>query len=567
MIGLDETGTLARLRQVRHEIVNPVLAEHGGRIFKLMGDGLLAEFPSAVQALRAAIAIQERLRARNGQSAEPERIEVRIGVHQGDVVVEGRDLLGDGVNVAARLEALAEPGGICVSARVQEDAAGKIALEAQDLGDQSLKNISRPVRAYRVSVGSPVTGPKADTGRPALALPDKPSIAVLPFQNMSGDPEQQYFTDGMVEEIITALSRVKSFFVIARNSSFTYKGKSLDVKQVARELGVRYVLEGSVRKAAGRVRITGQLIEAETGVHLWADRYDGGLDNVFELQDRVATSVVGAIAPKLQQAEIGRALRKRTADLSAYDLLLRALPNVWSDTPEGNAAAFDLLSQAIEIDWEYAYAYSLAAWCIARRKFQAWPGWSEELEQTSLRRAQKAISLDRDDPAVLWTSAEVIGPVTRDHEYMLELTERALKIDPNCAQAWGGKGYACDWLGRHDEGVEAFENAIRLSPLDPMSFLFFHGIGDCHYFERRYERAVEWYSKALRERSSLPVSQRSLASTYARLGRLEEARGLVTQVMRATPDFTVSKWRQFTARRGADQAFCAEGYRLAGFPE
>jgi adenylate cyclase len=221
MIGLDETRTLAKLRQIRHEIVNPVLAEHGGRIFKLMGDGLLADFPSAVQALRAAIAIQERMRARNEESSEGERVEVRIGVHQGDVVVEGRDLLGDGVNVAARLEALAEPGGICISGRVHEDATGRIALEAQDMGDQSLKNIARPVRAYRVSVGSPVTGPKAETGRPALPLPDKPSIAVLPFQNMSGDPEQEYFGDGIVEEIITALSRFPQLFVIARNSSFT----------------------------------------------------------------------------------------------------------------------------------------------------------------------------------------------------------------------------------------------------------------------------------------------------------------------------------------------------------
>src|SRR6516225_7525586 len=275
MIGLDETGTLARLRQIRLEIVNPVLADHGGRIFKLMGDWLLAEFPSAVQALRAAIGIQERMRTRNEQSSEAERIEVRIGVHQGDVVVEGRDLLGDGVNVAARLEALADPGGICVSARVQEDAVGRLDLAFEDLGEQRLKNIARPVRVFRVQPESPVPSPPPQAGEgrvgvadpPALTLPDKPSIAVLPFQNISGDSEQEVFADGMVEDITTALSKLRWFFVIARNSSFAYKGRAVDVKQVGRELGVRYVLEGSVRKGGNRLRITAQLVEAETGNH------------------------------------------------------------------------------------------------------------------------------------------------------------------------------------------------------------------------------------------------------------------------------------------------------------
>jgi adenylate cyclase len=572
-MGIDEVGTLRALKAVRRELSDPAIASHHGRVVKTTGDGILIEFPSVVDAVACAVAIQDGMVARNADVPEDRRIVFRIGINIGDIIIDEADIHGDGVNIAARLEGLAQPGCICLSGAAHDQVRGKLDLTFADLGEQDLKNIARPVRVYRVvsqtvqaaslSLGTSTSG---QPERPALPLPDKPSLAVLPFQNMSGDPEQEYFADGMVEEIITALSRVKSFFVIARNSSFAYKGKSINVKQVARELGVRYVLEGSVRKAAGRVRITGQLIEAETGVHLWADRYEGGLDDVFELQDRVATSAVSAIAPKLQQAEIGRALRKRTADLSAYDLLLRALPNVWSFTPEGNAAALDLLSQAVEIDREYAYAYSLAAWCIRSRIFQAWPSWCEDQEQISLRWARKAISLDRDDPGVLWASAEVLGFANRDPEYMLDLTERALSIDPNCALAWAIKGYVCNWLGRHDEGIEAFENAIRLSPLDPMSFLFFHGIGECHSYARRYERAVEWYSRALREHTA-PIAQRGLAIAYAHLGRLEEARGLVMQVMRATPDFTITKWRQFTVRRGADQAFGAEGYRLAGFPE
>jgi adenylate cyclase len=342
LVGLDEAGTLERLRQIRHEIVNPVLAEHGGRIFKLMGDGLLAEFPSAVQALRATVDIQERMRARNEQSSDGEQIEIRIGVRQGDVVVEGRDLLGDGVNIAARLEALAEPGGICISARIQEDAAGKLAIDARDMGEQTLKNIARPLRAFRVSVGSPLPSGRAPVKAPALAPSETPSIVVLPFQNMSGEPEQEYFADGIVEEITTALSRFRELLVIARNTSFTYKGRAVDVKQIGRDLGARYALEGSVRKAGNRVRITGQLIDTLTGVHLWADRFDGAIDDMFDLQDRLTASVVGAIAPQLEQAEIERARTKPTENLNAYDLYLRALPHYYAVTPAGNEEALGL---------------------------------------------------------------------------------------------------------------------------------------------------------------------------------------------------------------------------------
>jgi adenylate cyclase len=355
LIGDDEEGTLNRLRSIRTDVVDPSIAQYRGRIVKTTGDGLLGEFASVVDALKCATEVQNTMVEGNAEIAVEKRIEFRIGIHQGDIVVEDGDIFGDGVNVAARLEGLAEPGGICVSARVQEDAAGKLDLTFEDPGEQSLKNIARPVRVYRVRLASGENTPKVTLteSRPALPLPDKPSIAVLPFQNMSGDPEQEYFTDGMVEEIITALSRIRWLFVIARNSSFTYRGRSVDVKQVGRELGVRYVLEGSVRKAGGRVRITAQLIDAQNGAHLWADRLDGLLEDIFELQDKVASNVAGIIEPALQAAEIRRSVARPTTDLSAYDLYLRALAIFFPVTKERILAAQGLLDQAIAIDRKY----------------------------------------------------------------------------------------------------------------------------------------------------------------------------------------------------------------------
>jgi adenylate cyclase len=327
LIEADEEGTLGRLKTLRGEVIDPRIAGHKGRIVKTTGDGLLVEFASVVDSLRCAVEFQTAMADSNVPLPPERRIEFRIGVHQGDIVVEDGDIFGDGVNVAARLEGLAEPGGICVSARVQEDAAGRLDLAFEDMGDQALKNIARPVRAYRVVTTAGSASAPAKSGPP---LPNKPSIAVLPFANLTGDPEQEYFADGMVDEIVTALSRIRWLFVIAQNSSFSYKGQSPDVKQVGRELGVRYVLEGSVRKAGGRVRITAQLIDTTTGAHLWADRFDGSLDDVFELQDKVASSVAGVIEPALQAAESARSAARPTADLTAYDLYLRGHALFWS---------------------------------------------------------------------------------------------------------------------------------------------------------------------------------------------------------------------------------------------
>jgi TolB-like protein/class 3 adenylate cyclase len=354
LIGIDEEGTLAQLKALRKKLFDPKIVEHHGRVVKNTGDGALVEFGSVVDAVRCAVEIQCGMAEQNIDVPQVKRIEFRIGIHVGDIIFDDNDIFGDGVNIAARLEGIAEAGGVCMSDDAYRQIRGKVEIACDDMGLQPLKNIAEPMRAWRVRLtgqtpcavesGSAVSQPQA------LPLPDKPSIAVLPFQNMSGDPEQEYFADGIVEETITALSRFRNLFVIARNSSFTYKGRAVDVKQVGRELGVRYVLEGSVRKAANRVRITGQLIEAATGRHLWADRFDGTLEDIFDLQDQVTTKVVGAIAPTLEQAEIERAKRKPTGSYDAYDYFLRGVASVHLLTNESIGEALRLLSKAVELE-------------------------------------------------------------------------------------------------------------------------------------------------------------------------------------------------------------------------
>jgi adenylate cyclase len=399
LMGADEEGTLERLKALRRELLDPKIAEHHGRIVKTTGDGLLVEFASVVDAVRCAVAVQQAMPERDSGVGADNRIELRIGINLGDVIVEGDDLYGDGVNIAARIEALADAGGVFVSNTVHDHVRDRLPFVFEDLGEQQVKNIARPVRVYRVRSESPHPSPPLpglDPGiageesalsarvgvaePPALPLPDKPSIAVLPFQNMSGDPEQEYFTDGMVEDIITALSRIRWLFVIARNSSFMYRGQAVDVKQVGRELGVRYVLEGSVRRAGSRVRITAQLIEAFTGAHLWADRFDGSLEDVFELQDKVAISVAGVIEPTLQAAEIRRSAERPTNDLTAYDLYLRALSSSFSWEKGGLSHALDLLRQAIERDPRYGLALVLASRCNVDLHVN---GWTQDPETTA----------------------------------------------------------------------------------------------------------------------------------------------------------------------------------------
>jgi adenylate cyclase len=537
LMGADENGILKRLGAIRAELTDPKIAEHHGRIVKTMGDGLLVEFGSVVDALRCAAEVQTAMAERNAAIAVENRIELRIGINVGDVVVEGGDIFGDGVNVAARLEALAEPGGICVSARVQEDASGKLDLPFEDLGEQQLKNITRLVRVYRIRRSSARAQPAVPAT--ALPLPDKPSIAVLPFANMSGDSEQEYFADGMVEEIITALSRIRWLFVIARNSSFTYKGQAVDVKQVGRELGVRYVLEGSVRKAGGRVRITAQLIEATTSMHLWANRFDGSLEDVFDLQDEVATSVAGIIEPTLRQAEIERARRKRPDNLDAYDLYLRALPFAYTSMPEEADKALGFLEQAIKLEPDLAICHAMIAWSHEQRYLRS--GLLEEAKATALRHARLAIAAGSDDTTALAIAGLVIGFLDpRDYATALDAFDRSLALSPSSAVALGFSAVTRAWRGESVIAIQQAEQALRLSPFDSLSNIRHMAIAIAHFVAGRFEQAAAAANRATQghPRFSPPYWMR--AAALARLGRIEEAQTVARQLLEVQPQFTIA---------------------------
>jgi TolB-like protein/class 3 adenylate cyclase len=536
LIGADEEGTLNRLRSIRAEIIDPKITEHRGRIVKTTGDGLLVEFTSVVDALRCASEWQRGMAERNSRVPTDTRIEFRIGVHQGDIVAEDDDIFGDGVNVAARLEGLADPGGICVSARVQEDVGGRLDLTFDDIGEQSLKNIARPVRVYRVRLATAENTPKETLTerRPALPLPDKPSIAVLPFQNMSGDPEQEYFADGMVEEIITALSRIRWLFVIARNSSFTYKGQAIDVKRVGQELGVRYVLEGSVRKAGQRLRITGQLIDALTGTHLWADRFDGSLEDVFDLQDKVATSVAGVIEPTLQAAEIRRSAGRPTTDLSAYDLYLRALAIFFPITKERIFEALGLLDQAIAIDRHYGPALSWAAYCHMTFVRDGWTEEPDTSHRKAIELARRALEVGENDPRILANAAVVMANLGENIGAMMGLVDRALALNPSFARGWNLSGLIRIFAGEHDLAIEHVETALRLSPRErvgvPLGVM-----GMAYFFKHQFDEAVSKLLLSVQDHPGFPASYRTLAACYAHMGRLDEAREIVVRLRAITP--------------------------------
>jgi TolB-like protein/class 3 adenylate cyclase/Flp pilus assembly protein TadD len=563
LMGADEEGTLARLKAHRRELIDPKISEHRGRIVKTTGDGLLVEFSSVVDALRCATEIQRGMAEGNSVVPADGQIEFRIGIHQSDVVVEDGDIFGDGVNVAARLEGLAEPGGICVSARVQEDAAGKLALVFEDMGEQELKNIARPLRVYRIQTGVPAS----ESRQAPLPLPDKPSIAVMPFANMSGDPEQEYFADGMVEEIITALSQIRWLFVIARNSSFTYKGQAVGVKQVGRELGVRYVLEGSVRKAGGRVRITAQLIDALTGAHLWADRFDGSLEDVFDLQDKVALSVAGVIEPTLQTAESLRLGDRPSTDLSAYELYLRALPDFHSYERARILRALQLLNAAIARDQRYGPALALGANC---HLLIAANGWSEDASrngQCAVDLARQALQANADDPGVLTASAVVLAAFGESIDTSTALIDRALEANPSSALGWFRSGVIRVFEGRPDIAVEHFERSLRLSPLGRMAIRCRAWLGMAQFFDRRFDQALANLLTAQEEVPDWLAPRRALVSCYAQLGRLKEAREMAMR-LEATGAVLVPPEPFFGAHRNSEQRnLLLGGLRLAAGEE
>jgi TolB-like protein len=563
LTGLDEEGTHVRLRQHLRVVVDPSIAEHRGRVVKTAGDGMLVEFDSVVDALRCAVNVQSSMAECNKGLPPDERIDFRIGINLGDVILEAGDIFGDSVNVAARIEGLAEPGGICLSDDAQRLVRGKLDVALEDAGEHRLKNIAWPVRVFRVRPGD--AAPTAAPPRPALALPDKPSIAVLPFQNFSGDPEQEYFADGMVEDIVTALARFRNLFVISRNSSFTYKGRAVDAKQVGRELGVRYVLEGSVRRAGGRVRITAQLIDAASGAHLWADRFDGALENVFELQDQVTERVVGAIAPKLEQAEIARVSRKPTERLDAYDCYLRAYATINPWTRVGNEEALKLFYRAIELDPGFAAAYGMAAWCRVQRKLSGWiEDRAREIAETE-RLAQRAVELGRDDAVALSAAGFALAYVVHDLPAGIAAIDRAVAINPNLAWAWLYSGWARVWRGQPDAAIEHFERATRLSPLDPLIADVQAATAFAHFFAGRYEEAAAWAAMAGVNVRAAPYIA---AAAHALAGHSEEARREVARLRQRDPDLRISALRELVDPcRPEDLAIYAMGLRQAGLPE
>ena len=530
LMGADEEGTLAALKAIRRELGDPKVKEHRGRIVKTTGDGLLIEFASVVDAVRCAVEVQRGMAERNAEVPEARRIEFRIGINLGDIIRDGRDIFGDGVNIAARLEALSEPGGICVSGIVHDQVRDKLDVAFEDMGERQVKNISRPVHVWRRRLGAKPVIPASTP----LPLPDKPSIAVLPFANMSGDPEQEYFADGMVEEIITALSRIRWLFVIARNSSFTYKGQAVDVKQVGRELGVRYVLEGSVRKAGDRVRITGQLIDAATGVHLWADRFDGSLKDVFELQDRVASSVAGVIEPTLQAAEIRRAAERPTSDPTTYDLYLRALP-LWSTYEKDRIIrALDLLGQAIERAPHYGPALALAAQCYNVLAVSGWTDDSEASHRKAIDLTRQALRWAPDDPDALANAGFVLGVLGEDIDLAIASIDRSLALNPSFARGWAWSAVLRNVAGQPDIAIEHFNRSLRLSPRDRMG-TFSIPLGTSYFLKRQFDDAASILLASVQEAPTFAVAYRLLASCYAHMGRLDDAREIVRRLREITP--------------------------------
>ncbi|WP_027524952.1 adenylate/guanylate cyclase domain-containing protein [Bradyrhizobium sp. Ec3.3] len=552
-----EEATYAEFERLKRELIEPSLSRHEGRLIKTTGDGALAEFASPLAAVGCAVEIQD------GLASGSHGFKLRIGINLGDVIVgTGGDLFGDGINIAVRLEGVADPGGILISEKVYSEVEGKLDVGFEDRGEQQLKNITKPVRVYAVRAGEHSSLIERTSAAPPL--PDKPSIAVLPFENMSDDPEHEYFADGMVEEITTALSRFKTLFVIARNSSFTFKGRTVDIKEVGRRLGVRYVLEGSVRKASGKVRITGQLIDAITGAHIWADRFERDLTDVFALQDEVTTAVVSAIQPKLLQAEIAMATRRRPDNLTAYDLYLRAMHQYYPITREGFAEALRLAHRALELDPRFGPVAALAGVCHSFNVLQGFAIDPQSERKEAVRLLRLALSVDDGDPETLAWACRISAYMVGDCESGIELADRAVALNPNSFDAWHSRGWVYKVAGLPDEAIRSFERAIRMSPVDPLH-LSYLGMGICLIELRRFDEAIVAGKKAQRQNPSFEAVYRCLASAFAHLGRDAEAREAAARLREVDPGFTISSW---IARGGQSNAkLLVEGLRKAGLPE
>ena len=570
LVGADEEGTIGRLRAHRTALFDPKLAEHRGRLVKTTGDGLLAEFASVVDAVRCAVDVQRGMAARNADVAPDRRIEFRIGIHVGDIIVEDDDIFGEGVNVAARLEGLAAPGGICVSARVQEDVEGRLDVGFADEGEQQLKNIARPVRVHRVLLdgaeaeATPV--PAAKLADPSVF--DRLSIAVLPFQNMSADPDQEYFADGMVEDIITCLSHYRHIFVIARNSTFTYKGRAVDVKQVGRDLGVRFVLEGSVRKAGSRIRITGQLIDTATAAHVWAERFEGGIEDIFDLQDQVTAKVVGAIEPEMRRAETERARRRPTDNPNAHLCLLRGLASLDKWNKAGIDGALRLAYQAIELDPGYSAPYGLALSCYVIRKANRWVDDTARDVAETTRLTTQAVEVGRDDAVSLSLTGLATASVLGDLDAGAALIDRALALTPNFGMVLGHSGYVRVWLGEPEVAIDHLQRAMRLSPVDSLMFVMQAALAMAHFIAGRDVEAFAWAEKSTQRNPFFPPATWTAAASAAKLGRSEDAAKYVTRLQQIEPGVTIATIKErVLMRRPQDRERLIEGLRSAGLAE
>ena len=569
LMGLDEEGTIARQKAHREEIIDRNISAHGGRIVKTTGDGLLVEFPSVVDAVKCAVDVQRELAERDADTPEDRRVQYRIGINLGDIVIDGDDILGDGVNVAARLEGLSEPGGICIAGNVFDQVRNKLDVAFRDLGDQELKNIPNPVRAYQVVLDEKDLDQADRNSATPLPVENKSSIAVLPFANMSGDPEQDYFADGITEDIITALSNVRTFMVLARNSTFVYKGKSVDARQIGRDLNVNYMIEGSVRRAGDRVRVTAQLIETATGDHLWAERYDGTLDDIFDLQDRITSKIVGTVEPELVRAEGLRLRGKPPENMAAYDWLLRGQAYMHNVTPEDTRRALECFEKAIELDPNYGRAYAFATWCHRREVMER---GSQALSKDDQRKvmglARNALRCDRNDPFVLGYVAATFAFIGKDFDEALALNDRALSMHPNSIRFLAGKArYSC-FKGDTVQAIQAGERAIAINPNEPAIWVIYWSIAEAYLQELRFEEAVEFARQAIRHNENLGSGYFILAAALAHLGNEGEAKKALAAALNINSGMTITTFQEnYHVARFKNLDAYLDGLRKAGLPE
>jgi len=567
LMGIDEEGTLAALQAIRGDLVDVSIERHSGRIVRAMGDGLLVEFGSVIDAVRCAVAVQQAMPARVADAPADRRIRFRIAINMGDVVSDGDLIYGDGVNVAARMEGLAEPGGINVSRAVRDQVRDRLPVAFTDLGEHEVPNSPRPVRVFRVITDDAALPPAAADRHRSVLPPEKPAIAVLPFQNLGGDAEAEFFLDSVAEDLITELSRARWFSVVARNTSASYQGKGLDPKQLARDLGVRYAVEGSLRKAGARVRISCQLVEAASGQHLWADRFDGTLEDSFELQDKITESVIGSVAPVLRGAEIERARRKPEAGLDVYEITVRALPAAFAETEADNREALRLLDYGFGIDPSYPTANALAAWCHQQRHLMDWPALRVDEREEAKRLARRAISTGADVPLALAVAGAVRATLTRDHDLALAAVDRATMLNPTAAVVLGFDAITRCLCGDYRRSIENGEKALRLSPLEPLLYHAALAVALAFLLSGQPEAAVAPARRAIEGNRNFAFSYAVLALAYARLGQPAEAAQTIGRLMRTIPGFRLGALRRIRFSGAADLQSDLALLREAQLPE